>query len=93
MAVPPSGLPTSSISGSIAGSMACSMMGNNGKVSSPDIIGFVIERMFYLYMQNVPEKLYNTLIPGYFNRLFECLNRAHTAVLTHTLRTSQHTKL
>lgn len=48
MAVPSSGLPTSSISGS----MACSMMGTGGKVTSPEIISFIVEKMFCLYMQN-----------------------------------------
>lgn len=46
-------LPSSSISASVM----CSFAGNGGKITSPEIIIFIIERMFALYSQNDASKL------------------------------------
>lgn len=49
--------------------------------------------MFGLYGQNEASQLLNTLIPGYFAQIFDCLNKSHTSVLTYVLRTTQQGRL
>jgi hypothetical protein len=45
--------------------------------------------MFTLFIQNDINKLQNTLIPGYFYRIFECLNSRHSTSFILSLRTTQ----
>ena len=90
VAGPNSGVTPLNINSSMNSSLNGSVMMNENAckmgISSPEIIKFICEKMFELYLSNPVEKISNTLIPGFFHRLYENLNKFHFPSLTTAIR-------